>query len=97
MDQRLLFYVITGLFGMAIIVNLIFAARICFELDARSGKAGSSGLPGLTNIIPAAFNVGIARDDETQDLRWQMNKRLLIVLGGLVCCVAYLRLAAPAW
>jgi hypothetical protein len=96
MDQRLLFYVITGLFGMAILVNLIFAARICYQIEERSGRPMlKGGLPGYANIIPVAFNFGVAKDDETQDLRWQMNKRLLIVLGGFFCYTVYLRLAAP--
>lgn len=96
MDQRLLFYVITGLLGMAIIVNLIFAARICYQIEERSGKPMlKGGLPGFANIVPVAFNVGVAKDDETQDLRWQMNKRLLTILGGFVAYMIYLRLTDP--
>ena len=96
MDQRLLFYVITGLLGMAIIVNLIFAARLCYQIEERSGKPMlKNGLPGFANIIPVAFNFGVANDDETQDLRWQMNKRLLIILGAFVCYMFYLRLTDP--
>lgn len=96
MDPRFLFYLISGLFGMAIIVNLIFAARLCYEVEARSGRPMlKGGLPGFANIIPVAFNFGVAKDADTQDLRWQMNKRLLIVLGGFIFYVIYLRLAAP--
>jgi hypothetical protein len=96
MDQRLLFYVITGLLGMSIVVNLIFAARMCYQIQERSGKPMlKGGLPGFANILPAAFNIGVARDDETQDLRWQINRRLLTILGGFVAYMIYLRLTDP--
>jgi hypothetical protein len=97
MEARVLFYVIVGLWGVATVANLIAAARICHAIEARSGKPMLKGaLPGFANIIPIALNRGVAQDDETQALRWEMNKRLLIILAGIVFFVVYLRLTGQA-
>lgn len=94
MESRILFYVISGLWGVAMVANFIAATRMCYAIEARSGKPLlKGGLPGYANILPVAFNVGVARDDETQEMRWEMNKRLLIVLVGFVFYALYLRLA----
>lgn len=94
MDSRILFYVISGLWGVAMVANLIAATRICYAIEARSGRPLlKNGLPGYANIIPVAFNFRVARDEETQEMRWEMNKRLLIVLVGFAFYALYLRLA----
>lgn len=94
MESRILFYVISGLWGVAMVANFIAAARMCYAIEARSGKPMlKNGLPGYANILPVAFNFGVAQDDETQDMRWEMNKRLLIVLVGFAFYALYLRLA----
>jgi len=91
------FYVVAGFWGVAVVANLIQAATICYQIEARSGRPmmRSSGLPGYANIIPVAFNVRVAQDDETQALRWQMNKRLLIILGGFVAFYFFTMLVGP--
>ena len=94
MEERILFYVISGLWGVATVANLIAATRICYAIEARSGRPVlKGGLPGYANIVPVAFNVGVARDDETQEMRWDMNKRLFIILMGFGFYAIYLRIA----
>lgn len=93
MESRILFYVISGLWGVAMVANFIAAARMCYAIEARSGKPMlKGGLPGYANIVPVALNFGVAQDDETQEMRWEMNKRLLIVLVGFAFYALYLRL-----
>jgi hypothetical protein len=50
------------------------------------------GLPsyGATSL-PIAFNRGVAQDEETQDLRRQMNKRLWIILIGFAVFFFFVR------
>ena len=94
MEPRILFYVISGLWGVAMVANFIAAARMCYAIEARSGKPLlKGGLPGYANILPVALNFGVAQDDETQEMRWEMNKRLLIVLIGFAFYALYLRLS----
>jgi hypothetical protein len=90
------FYVITGAWGVAVVANLITATRICYAIEARSGRPMlKGGLPGFANIIPVAFNYGVAQDEETQALRWDMNKRLLIIAGGFVAFYFFVTLSGP--
>lgn len=76
------FYVIAGLWALAVVMNLMIASRICAAIQHRSGMTMQAGLPGFAAILPVAMNRGVAQDQETQDLRKQMNKRLWIILIG---------------
>jgi hypothetical protein len=87
----LVFYAIAGLWGLAVVMNLVIAARICQAIQQRSGAEAQSGLPSYAAIIPVAFNRGVAQDDETQDLRKQMNKRLIIILIGFAVFFFFVR------
>jgi hypothetical protein len=90
------FYVIAGVWGLAVIANLITATRICYAIEARSGRPLlKNGLPGFANIIPVAFNYRVAQDEETQALRREMNKRLLIIVGGFVAFWFFITLTEP--
>lgn len=90
------FYVIAGAWGIAVIANLIKATRICYAIEARSGRPLlRNGLPGFANVIPVAFNYGVARDEETQALRREMNKRLLVILGGFAAFWLFIALSGP--
>ncbi|MBX3531452.1 MAG: hypothetical protein KF849_12645 [Rhizobiaceae bacterium] len=90
------FYVIAGVWGLAAIVNFITATRICYAIEARSGRPLlKNGLPGFANIIPVAFNYGVAQDEDTQALRREMNKRLLIIVGGFVAFYFFITLTEP--
>ena len=70
MELGIFFYVISGLWAMAVIANLIQATRICYAIEARSGRPMlKGGLPGFANVLPVAFNYRVAQDEETQALR----------------------------
>ncbi len=78
-----IFFALSGLLGLAMIAALISAARLCYRIEARSGRPLlRNGLPGYANVVPVAFNVGVAQDEETQALRRRMNGRLLAILAG---------------
>ena len=88
------FYAFAGLWGAASVALLISAARLCYRIEARSGRRPlKSGLPGYANVIPTAFNIGIAKDEETQGLRRRMNGRLAAILAGFVVFYVFLRVA----
>ena len=97
MQSSVLFYAISGLWGVAMVANLIAATRICYAIEARSGRPMlRNGLPGFANVLPVAFNFGVAQDEETQEMRRQMNKRLIIIVVGFVFFFVYLRLIGAA-
>lgn len=79
--QQILFYTGCVVWFAAVMWLLISAIRICYTIEARSGRQFLKGLPGYANIIPTAFNIGVENDNETQNLRWQMNKRLIAILA----------------
>jgi hypothetical protein len=87
----LVFYVIAGLWGLAVVMNLMIASRICLAIQQRSGMEVQPGLASYGAILPIAFNRGVAQDEETQDLRQQMNKRLWIILIGFAVFFFFLR------
>lgn len=87
---QVVFYIVCGLWALATIGVLIAATRICYMIEARSGRRPlRSGLPGYANLIPTALNLGVARDAETQAMRRRMNRLLLVLLGGLVLFYIY--------
>lgn len=90
MELGPVFYVISGIWGMAMVLNLITATRICYLIEERSGKKTS--LPAFANVLPVAFNYGVAQDEETQELRRQMNRRLLYIVAGFIAFFIFLRL-----
>ena len=91
------FFVLTGVWALAMLALLIQATRLCYKIEERSGRGRlKGGLPGYANVIPAAFNWRVARDEETQALRWRMNRLLLVMLAGFG--LLYLLVAAfGAW
>ncbi len=84
MDTSVWYFVLSGLVAAGMIALLIRAARLCYRIEARSGRPlhGRYGLPGYANVLPTAFNVRVAGDPETQALRWKMNRLLLAILAG---------------
>ncbi len=93
MELGPVFYVVAALWALAVILNLIMAARYCRAIEMRSGlPTPARGLPGYASIIPVALNRGVALDDETQALRWEMNKRLLTIIGGFVAFFIFVRI-----
>jgi hypothetical protein len=93
MELGFFFYVISALWAVAMIVNFFVATKMCQAIEARSGRNGAAP---VVRLIPVALNRGVAADSETQDLRSQMNRRLLIIVAGFVAFWIFLRLAGPA-
>ena len=83
LQSPVVFFVLCGLWALMMIALLISAARLSYKIEARSGRRPlSSGLPGYANVLPTAFNMGVARDSQTQAMRWRMNQRLIAILAG---------------
>lgn len=76
------FFWLSTLWGIASIALLISAARLCYRIEARSGRAFLTRLPGYANVVPVAFNVRVAKDGETQAMRRRMNRRLIAIVAG---------------
>jgi len=73
---------LSTLWGIASIALVISATRLCYRIEARSGRAFLTRLPGYANVVPVAFNFRVAKDEETQAMRWRMNKRLIAIVAG---------------
>ncbi|MBO6718231.1 MAG: hypothetical protein JJ913_09780 [Rhizobiaceae bacterium] len=97
MNSSILFFVISGLWGLAMIVNFVDAVRLSYAVENRSGVSGRQkyGIPTYANIWRVVLNKGIAQDEETQELRRQMNRRLMIIAGGFLFFIMYVTLAGP--
>jgi len=85
LQNQAVFMTLCGLWALAMVGILITVIRLCYAIEARSGRPMlKGGLPGYANVIPVAFNMGVAKDEETQRMRWRMNQRLLVILAGFV-------------
>jgi len=88
------FFAFCGIWAVAMIAMFVSVTRLCYAIEARSGRPLlKNGLPGFANVFPVAFNVGVAKDEETQRMRWRMIQRLLVVGAGFVFFVLVLRSA----
>lgn len=97
MSAGTLFILVSGFWGLAMIVNLVEAVRLCYAVEHRSGMGSQkSGLLVFANIWGVAMNRGVALDEETQELRRQMNRRLMIIVGGFVVFAVFVLVAGPA-
>jgi hypothetical protein len=97
MTAGMLFILVSGFWGLAMIVNLVETVRLCYAVEHRSGRENPKlGLPVFANIWGVAMNQGVAQDEETQDLRRQMNRRLMIIVGGFVVFALFVLLAGPS-
>ncbi len=87
-----LFFIFCGVWAVAMIAMWISVTRLCYAIEARSDRPVlKNGLPGFANVFPVAFNVGVAKDEETQRMRWRMVQRLLVVGFGFVFFLIVLR------
>lgn len=78
-------YWFAGLWGVAMVAVLISAIRLSYRIEARSeGLKNTSEVPRKAMWVHTMFNWRVARDEETQALRRQMNTRFLIILAGFV-------------
>lgn len=89
------FQAVPGLWSAATIVVLIYAIRLCYQIEKRSGWRKPGSVPTYAAWIPVIFNWGVARDDETQALRRKMNLLFLAVLVSMILFGTYVMLFLP--
>lgn len=88
------FYVVCGVWAVAVVFTLIRATRLAYRVEERSGRPFmKAGLPGYANVIPVALNIGVAADAETQALRRGVVRRLLMIIGGFAAFWLFLVMA----
>lgn len=79
------FFVITGVWAIAMLVIFIQAIRLSYQIEARSeGLRNTLGVPQKAFMVHTVFNWKVARDPETQALRRRMLLMLLLNLIGFV-------------
>lgn len=79
------FYILTGIWGVAMVAVFIQAIRLSYRIEARSPDLkNKSGVPHNAALFHTVSNFKVARDAETQALRRRMNWLLVINLAGFV-------------
>lgn len=87
------FAILSGLWAMATLCVFVLAIRLSYRIEARSeALTNRTGLPRKAMIFHTVFNIGVARDAESQAMRRCMNTLLLVAVGSLVAFAAGLRL-----
>jgi len=85
MSGDILFALVTGGWGLAMVAVFIMAIRLSYRIEARSPDlVNRTGVPQRAMILHTATNRKVARDAETQALRRRMNLLLLVNLAGFV-------------
>ena len=83
------FYMLAGVWALAILVVFILAIRLSYRIEARSPDlTNRSGFPRKAMMFHTITNMKVARDEETQAMRRRMNGLLLIVLAGFAIMAA---------
>ncbi|WP_127599404.1 hypothetical protein [Nitratireductor alexandrii] len=86
-----LFFVVSGLWAVAMLVLFVQAIRLSYRIEARSdGLRNRSGLPRYAAMPFTATNYKVARDAETQALRRRMLAYLALVAIGFVLMAGWL-------
>ncbi len=76
-------YLLSGVWGLAMLAVFIWAIRLSYRIEARSPELqNTSGVPRNALIFHTVTNRKVARDEETQALRRRMNRLLLLNLAG---------------
>jgi hypothetical protein len=79
------FPILTGLWGVVMLVVFVQAIRLSYRIEARSPDlANRSGVPRNAMIFHTVTNSGVARDVETQAMRRRMNGLLVANLVGFL-------------
>jgi len=79
------FYILSGVWGVAMIAVFIQAIRLSYRIEAQSPDLkNTSGVPQKAALLHTVSNWKVARDPETQALRRRMNWLLAINLAGFV-------------
>lgn len=80
-----IFYIICGVWAIAVLAVFIQAIRLSYRIEARSPDlVNRTGLPMKAQILHTVTNWKVARDPETQALRRRMNRLLLVCLAGMI-------------
>lgn len=88
------FYLLCGIWAIAILVVFILAIRLSYRIEARSPDlTNRGGFPRKAMLFHTITNMNVARDGETQAMRRRMNGLLLIDLAGFGLLWAGLYLA----
>jgi len=83
------FYLLAGVWALAILAVFIQAIRLSYRIEARSPDlTNRSGLPRKAMMFHTITNLSVARDEETQAMRRRMNRLLLIVVAGFAVMAA---------
>ncbi|MER2535275.1 MAG: hypothetical protein ABTQ31_08935 [Rhizobiaceae bacterium] len=81
MPGDMVFALVTGFWGVAMVAVFIMAIRLSYRIEARSPDlVNRTGVPRKAMILHTVANRKVARDAETQCLRRRMN---LLLLGNL--------------
>ena len=87
------FYLLAGVWALAILAVFIQAIRLSYRIEARSPDlTNRSRFPRKAMMFHTITNMNVARDAETQGMRRRMNRLLLIVLAGFAIMGAGLHL-----
>lgn len=85
------FFVLTGVWAIAMLAAFIQAIRLSYRIEARSPELkNDTGLPRKAMMIHTVTNWKVARDGETQAMRQRMNRLLLLNLAGFALLWSYL-------
>lgn len=91
------FYVLCGLWAVAMMAVFIPAIRLSYRIEARSPDlVNNTGLPQRARMFHTVTNFKVARDAETQKLRRRMNLLLLANLAGFAILWTGLRAVGAA-
>ncbi len=86
-----LFFVVSGLWAVTMLLLFVQAIRLSYRIEARSdGLRNRSGLPRYAAMPFTATNYKVARDPETQALRRRMLMFLALVAIGFVLMAGWL-------
>jgi hypothetical protein len=78
-----IFYLLCGVWALAMLAVFILAIRLSYRIEARSPDlANRSGLPRKAMMLHTITNMKVARYPDTQAMRWRMIRLLQVVLAG---------------
>ncbi|SDA67576.1 hypothetical protein [Mesorhizobium qingshengii] len=88
------FYLLCGVWAIAILVVFILAIRLSYRIESRSPDlTNRGGFPRKAMLFHTITNMKVSRDEQTQAMRRRMNGLLLIDLAGFALLWAGLYLA----
>lgn len=86
------FAILTGLWALATLVAFVLAVRLSYQIEERSeALINHTGVQRKAMLFHTVFNIGVARDAETQAMRSRMNKLLFTAIASLAVFAAGLK------